>query len=111
MTEQQIAEVVSVWTKIPVQKLGESESARLRKLEQTLQKRVIGQEEAVTAVAKAVKRGRVGLKSPNRPIGSFCFLDRQVWGRQSYPKHLRRRCFGQEDAMISRRYVRIHGEA
>ena len=74
VTEQQIAEVVSVWTKIPVQKLGESESARLRKLEQTLQKRVIGQEEAVTAVAKAVKRGRVGLKSPNRPIGSFLFL-------------------------------------
>ena len=71
VTEQQIAEVVSVWTKIPVQKLGESESARLRKLEQTLQKRVIGQEEAVTAVAKAVKRGRVGLKSPDRPIGSF----------------------------------------
>lgn len=100
VTEQQIAEVVSVWTKIPVQKLGESESARLRKLEQTLQKRVIGQEEAVTAVAKAVKRGRVGLKSPNRPIGSFLFLGPTGVGKTELSKTLAEALFGQEDAMI-----------
>lgn len=100
VTEQQIAEVVSVWTKIPVQKLGESESARLRKLEQTLQKRVIGQEEAVTAVAKAVKRGRVGLKSPNRPIGSFLFLGPTGVGKTELSKALAEALFGQEDAII-----------
>ena len=100
VTKQQIAEVVSVWTKIPVQKLGESESARLRKLEQTLQKRVIGQEEAVTAVAKAVKRGRVGLKSPNRPIGSFLFLGPTGVGKTELSKALAEALFGQEDAMI-----------
>ncbi len=100
VTEQQIAEVVSVWTKIPVQKLGESESARLRKLEQTLQKRVIGQEEAVTAVAKAVKRGRVGLKSPDRPIGSFLFLGPTGVGKTELSKALAEALFGQEDAMI-----------
>ena len=100
VTEQQIAEVVSVRTKIPVQKLGESESARLRKLEQTLQKRVIGQEEAVTAVAKAVKRGRVGLKSPNRPIGSFLFLGPTGVGKTELSKALAEALFGQEDAMI-----------
>ena len=100
VTEQQIAEVVSVWTKIPVQKLGESESARLRKLEQTLQKRVVGQEEAVTAVAKAVKRGRVGLKSPNRPIGSFLFLGPTGVGKTELSKALAEALFGQEDAMI-----------
>ena len=100
VTEQQIAEVVSVWTKIPVQKLGESESARLRKLEQTLQKRVIGQEEAVTAVAKAVKRGRVGLKSPNRPIGSFLFLGPTGVGKTELSKALAEALFEQEDAMI-----------
>lgn len=100
VTEQQIAEVVSVWTKIPVQKLGESESARLRKLEQTLQKRVIGQEEAVTAVAKSVKRGRVGLKSPNRPIGSFLFLGPTGVGKTELSKALAEALFGQEDAMI-----------
>ena len=72
--ESDIAAVVSTWTKIPVQKLTESESMRLKKLEQTLHKRVIGQDEAVSAVAKAIKRGRVGIKSPNRPIGSFLFL-------------------------------------
>ena len=100
VTEQQIAEVVSVWTKIPVQKLGESESARLRKLEQTLQKRVIGQEEAVTAVAQAVKRGRVGLKSPNRPIGSFLFLGPTGVGKTELSKALAEALFGQEEAMI-----------
>ena len=68
-----IADVVSVWTKIPVQKLKETDAHRLQKLEETLHKRVIGQEEAVSAVARAVKRGRVGLKDPKRPIGRSCF--------------------------------------
>ena len=72
--EEHVEEVVSAWTKIPVQKLAQSETERLKHLESTLHKRVIGQEEAVSAVAKAVKRGRVGLKDPNRPIGSFLFL-------------------------------------
>ena len=72
--ENEVAEVVAQWTKIPVQKLAEKESERLLKLEKTLHKRVIGQEEAVTAVARAMRRGRVGLKDPNRPIGSFLFL-------------------------------------
>ena len=72
--ENEIAEVVAQWTKIPVKKLAEEETAKLRKLESVLHKRVVGQEEAVNAVAKAVRRGRVGLKDPNRPIGSFLFL-------------------------------------
>ena len=72
--ENEIAEVVAQWTKIPVKRLAEEETVKLRKLESVLHKRVIGQEEAVTAVAKAVRRGRVGLKDPNRPIGSFLFL-------------------------------------
>ena len=74
MTEEDIAEVVSAWTKIPVQKLAESDTDRLKKLESVLHQRVIGQEEAVKAVARAVKRGRVGLKDSKRPIGSFLFL-------------------------------------
>ena len=74
VTEEDIAEVVSAWTKIPVQKLAESDTDRLKKLESVLHQRVIGQEEAVKAVARAVKRGRVGLKDPKRPIGSFLFL-------------------------------------
>lgn len=73
VTEEDIAEVVSAWTKIPVQKLAESDTDRLKKLESVLHQRVIGQEEAVKAVARAVKRGRVGLKDPKRPIGSFLF--------------------------------------
>lgn len=75
--ENEIADVVSGWTKIPVNKLTVSEAGRLAKLEQILHKRVIGQEEAVSAVAKAVRRGRVGLKDPKKPIGSFLFWDRQ----------------------------------
>ena len=74
VTEEDIASTVSAWTKIPVQKLAEEESKRLAKLEQVLHKRVVGQEEAVRAVARAIRRGRVGLKDPNRPIGSFLFL-------------------------------------
>ena len=73
VTEENIAQIVSSWTKIPVQKLAQKESKRLASLEKELHKRVIGQEEAVEAVAKAIKRGRVGLKDPARPIGSFLF--------------------------------------
>ena len=98
--EEDIAAVVSEWTKIPVQKLAESESERLRKLEKTLHKRVIGQEEAVTAVAKAVRRGRVGLKDPNRPIGSFLFLGPTGVGKTELSKALAEALFGDENAMI-----------
>ena len=100
VTEEDIAAVVSEWTKIPVQKLAESESERLRKLEKTLHKRVIGQDEAVTAVAKAVRRGRVGLKDPNRPIGSFLFLGPTGVGNTELSKALAEALFGDENAMI-----------
>lgn len=98
--EEDIAEVVSLWTKIPVQKLTESEGNRLRKLEKTLHKRVVGQEEAVTAVAKAVKRGRVGIKSPDRPVGSFLFLGPTGVGKTELAKALAESLFGKEDAMV-----------
>lgn len=100
VTEEDIAGVVSQWTKIPVQKLAESESARLNKLEQTLHKRVVGQEEAVSAVAKAIKRGRVGLKDPKRPIGSFLFLGPTGVGKTELSKALAEALFGNENAMI-----------
>lgn len=100
VSEEDIAAVVSEWTKIPVQKLAESESERLRKLEKTLHKRVIGQDEAVTAVAKAVRRGRVGLKDPNRPIGSFLFLGPTGVGKTELSKALAEALFGDENAMI-----------
>ncbi len=100
VTEEDIAAVVSEWTKIPVQKLAESESERLRKLEKTLHKRVIDQDEAVTAVAKAVRRGRVGLKDPNRPIGSFLFLGPTGVGKTELSKALAEALFGDENAMI-----------
>lgn len=98
--EEDIADVVSQWTRIPVQKLAESESARLKKLEQTLHKRVVGQEEAVTAVAKAVRRGRVGLKDPGRPIGSFLFLGPTGVGKTELSKALAEALFGNEESMI-----------
>lgn len=98
--ENEIAEVVAQWTKIPVQKLAEKESERLLKLEKTLHKRVIGQEEAVTAVAKAIRRGRVGLKDPNRPIGSFLFLGPTGVGKTELSKALAEAMFGSEEAMI-----------
>lgn len=100
VTEEQIARTVSRWTKIPVQRLAEAESQRLRRLEQTLHKRVVGQEEAVTAVARAVKRGRVGLKDPRRPIGSFLFLGPTGVGKTELSKALAEVLFGREDAMI-----------
>lgn len=98
--EEDIADVVSQWTKIPVQRLKESESVRLQKLEQTLHKRVIGQEEAVSSVAKAVRRGRVGLKDPKRPIGSFLFLGPTGVGKTELSKTLSEALFGNEESMI-----------
>ena len=98
--ENEIADVVAGWTKIPVSRLTESEAARLQKLEETLHKRVIGQEEAVSAVAKAVRRGRVGLKDPKRPIGSFLFLGPTGVGKTEVSKALAEAVFGNEDAMI-----------
>ncbi len=98
--ENEIAEVVSMWTKVPVQKLAEKESERLLRLESILHKRVIGQEEAVTAVSKAMRRGRVGLKDPNRPIGSFLFLGPTGVGKTELSKALAEAMFGSEDAMI-----------
>lgn len=98
--ENEIAEVVAMWTKIPVQKLAEKESDRLLKLESILHKRVVGQEEAVTAVAKAMRRGRVGLKDPNRPIGSFLFLGPTGVGKTELSKALAEAMFGSENAMI-----------
>ena len=100
VAESDIADVVSEWTKIPVQRLQESEGERLRKLEVTLHKRVIGQDEAVSAVAKAVRRGRVGLKDPRRPIGSFLFLGPTGVGKTELSKALAEALFGNEDSMI-----------
>lgn len=100
VTEADIASVVSQWTKVPVQRLKESEGIRLQKLEKTLHKRVIGQEEAVTAVAKAVRRGRVGLKDPKRPIGSFLFLGPTGVGKTELSKALAEALFGNEESMI-----------
>ena len=98
--ENEVAEVVAQWTKIPVKRLAEEESAKLRKLESILHKRVIGQEEAVTAVAKAVRRGRVGLKDPSRPIGSFLFLGPTGVGKTEISKALAEAVFGTEGSMI-----------
>ncbi len=98
--ENEIAEAVAMWTKIPVQKLAQKESERLLKLEGVLHKRVIGQEEAVTAVAKAMRRGRVGLKDPKRPIGSFLFLGPTGVGKTELSKALAEAMFGSEDAII-----------
>lgn len=95
-----MADVVSEQTKIPVRKLEEGESQRLRRLEKTLRRRVIGQEEAVGAIAKAVRRGRVGLKDPNRPIGSFLFLGPTGVGKTEITKALAEAVFGKEDSMI-----------
>ena len=100
VTGEDIAAVISSWTKIPVKKLKEEESERLRKLEEILHKRVVGQEEAVSAVAKAIRRGRVGLKDPNRPIGSFLFLGPTGVGKTELSKALAEAVFGTENSMI-----------
>ena len=97
---EEIAGIVSDWTKIPVKKLAEEESERLKNLESILHQRVIGQEEAVTAVSKAIRRGRVGLKDPNRPIGSFLFLGPTGVGKTELSKALSEALFGTQDAII-----------
>ncbi|MCI9594153.1 MAG: ATP-dependent Clp protease ATP-binding subunit [Lachnospiraceae bacterium] len=98
--ENQIADIVAGWTKIPVKKLEEEESERLRKLESILHQRVVGQEEAVTAISKAIRRGRVGLKDPKRPIGSFLFLGPTGVGKTELSKALAEAMFGTETALI-----------
>lgn len=100
VTENDIADVIAGWTKIPVQKLQEKETERLRKLEEILHKRVVGQEEAVSAVSKAVRRGRAGLKDPRRPIGSFLFLGPTGVGKTELSKALAEAVFGKEDKII-----------
>ena len=100
VTPDEIAEIVALWTGIPVKSLAESESERLLKLESILHERVVGQDEAVSAVAKAIRRGRVGLKDPKRPIGSFIFLGPTGVGKTELSKALAEAMFGDEDAMI-----------
>jgi len=100
ITEENIAEVISTWTGIPAYKITEDENERLKNLEKELHKRVVGQNEAVEAVAKAIKRGRVGLKDPNRPIGSFLFLGPTGVGKTELSKALAQCLFGDESSMI-----------
>ena len=100
VTESSVADIISDWTKIPVQRLTEGETRRLARLEKELHKRVIGQDEAVKSVAQAVKRDRVGLKDPNRPIGSFLFLGPTGVGKTELSKALAEAVFGSEQAMI-----------
>lgn len=100
VTEKEVAEIISMWTGIPVKSIEETESERLLKLEEILHKRVVGQTEAVSAVAKAIRRGRVGLKDPKRPIGSFIFLGPTGVGKTELSKALAEAMFGDEDAMI-----------
>ena len=100
ITEENIADVISLWTGIPAKKISEDENQRLRNLEKSLHERVIGQNEAVEAVSKAIRRGRVGLKDPNRPIGSFLFLGPTGVGKTELSKALAESLFGDESAMI-----------
>ena len=100
ITEENIADVIALWTGIPAKKISEDENTRLRNLEESLHKRVIGQNEAVEAVSKAIRRGRVGLKDPNRPIGSFLFLGPTGVGKTELSKALAESLFGDETAMI-----------
>ncbi len=100
ITQEEIAEVIASWTKIPVKRITQDENEKLKNLEQVLHKRVIGQQEAVTAVAKAIRRGRVGLKDPKRPIGSFIFLGPTGVGKTELSIALAESLFGDENAMI-----------
>ena len=100
ISEEDIAEVIANWTKIPVKRLTEDENEKLKNLEKTLHERVVGQNEAVSAVAKAIRRGRVGLKDPKRPIGSFIFLGPTGVGKTELAKALAENLFGDENAMI-----------
>ncbi len=100
LKEDDIAEVIASWTNIPVKRLTQSENEKLKNLENTLHERVIGQDEAVSAVARAIRRGRLGLKDPNRPIGSFLFLGQTGVGKTELSKALAEALFGNEDSMI-----------
>ena len=100
LTEEDIAEVISSWTNIPVKRLTQDENEKLKNLEKSLHERVIGQDEAVSAVARAIRRGRLGLKDPNRPIGSFLFLGQTGVGKTELSKALAENLFGNEDALI-----------
>ena len=100
LTEEDIAEVISSWTNIPVKRLTQDENEKLKNLEKSLHERVIGQDEAVSAVSKAIRRGRLGLKDPNRPIGSFLFLGQTGVGKTELSKALAENLFGNEDSMI-----------
>jgi len=100
VSENEIAEIVASWTKIPVKKLAEEETERLQNLENILHQRVVGQEEAVAAVAKAIRRGRVGLKDPNRPTGSFLFLGPTGVGKTELSKALAEAMFGSENSIL-----------
>ena len=100
LKQEDIAGVISTWTGIPVSKISETENEKLRHLEDNLHKRVVGQDEAVSAVAKAIRRGRVGLKDPNRPIGSFLFLGPTGVGKTELAKSLAYEMFGSEDSII-----------
>ena len=100
LTKEDIASVVAIWTGIPANKITETENEKLRKLEEILHKRVVGQDEAVETVAKAIRRGRVGLKDPNRPIGSFLFLGPTGVGKTELAKSLAEAMFGNENSMI-----------
>ena len=100
VTEEDVAEVIAIMTGVPVTKLTEGESERLLKLEDTLHNRVIGQSDAVVAISKAIRRARVGLKSPNRPIGSFIFSGPTGVGKTELAKALAEAIFGSEDNMI-----------
>jgi ATP-dependent Clp protease ATP-binding subunit ClpC len=100
VSENEIAEIIASWTKIPVKKLAEEETERLQNLEKILHQRVVGQEEAVGAVAKAIRRGRVGLKDPNRPTGSFLFLGPTGVGKTELSKALAEAMFGSENSII-----------
>ena len=100
LTEEDIAEVISSWTNIPVKRLTQDENEKLKNLEVALHERVIGQDEAVSAVSKAIRRGRLGLKDPNRPIGSFLFLGQTGVGKTELSKALAENLFGNDDSMI-----------
>ena len=111
VTEEDIAQIVASWTGIPVEKMTESEAERLLHLEDVLHQRVIGQDEAVSAVSRAIRRARAGLKDPKRPIGSFIFLGPTGVGKTELCRALGEAMFGDEDSVIRIGYERIHGEA
>jgi ATP-dependent Clp protease ATP-binding subunit ClpC len=100
ITEDEISDIISIWTGVPVKRLAEEETERLLKMEEILHARVVGQDEAVKAIAKAVRRGRVGLKDPNRPLGSFIFLGPTGVGKTELTKALAEAVFGDENAMV-----------